>query len=537
MYRLKANSCCDNLLRSALWSLILALWITPFGARAGEDQGGEIGFMGGAVTGDEDLTGQSTDVGISLGVRGGYVFTPSLAWFVDGLYSEFDSNATQGDVQTVSARAGLEYLFNKDKNWSLFLSFGAGWMNFDRSGPSLTDDDFDRFFGSVGVGQRVFTGRRLQLRWEIRADKTITLRSRSTAQDGLGGRGIGQGQILVGLNWSLKKPDGDGDGVADGIDWCSGTPLGARVDVRGCATDADGDGVADGIDRCADTPKGAWVDVRGCATDADGDGVPDGIDRCGDTPQGALVDDRGCATDADGDGVPDGIDQCADTLQGALVDDRGCATDADGDGVPDGIDPCPGTPEGIPIDDRGCALDADGDGVSDSFDQCAGTPQGARVDDRGCALDADGDGVPDGIDQCPDTQMGTVVDASGCVMAWPGIQAGMETVELEGVYFDSGGTILTPDSMMVLDRVVRSLQDWPTLRVEVAGHTDASGSEGYNMRLSIMRAESVRDYLAGQGIDPGRLVVQGYGESQPIADNSTEEGRAKNRRIELRGLD
>ena len=91
--------------------------------------------------------------------------------------------------------------------------------------------------------------------------------------------------------------------------------------------------------------------------------------------------------------------------------------------------------------------------------------------------------------------------------------------------------------VVVLDLVARSLLDWPSVRVEIAGHTDAVGSEASNQRLSQQRAGAVRDWLVARGVDPGRLVARGYGESEPIDDNDTPGGRARNRRVELRRLD
>jgi len=118
--------------------------------------------------------------------------------------------------------------------------------------------------------------------------------------------------------------------------------------------------------------------------DSDCDGVPDDMDECPDTPLGVKVDARGCMLDTDGDGVPDYRDECPGTPKGVIVDERGCPLDTDGDGVPDYRDECPGTPEGVIVDENGCPLDTDGDGVPDYMDECPGTPKGAWVDERGC---------------------------------------------------------------------------------------------------------------------------------------------------------
>ena len=278
--------------------------------------------------------------------------------------------------------------------------------------------------------------------------------------------------------------------------------------------------------------------------DSDSDGVPDSDDDCPDTPRGATVDARGCPKDSDGDGVYDGIDQCPDTPRGATVDSRGCPKDSDGDRVYDGIDQCPDTPRGATVDSKGCPKDSDSDGVYDGIDQCPDTPRGVKVDARGCPLDSDGDGVYDGIDRCPDTPKGTKVDSQGCPIAQPKTPPPLiqqllakEAVVLEGVEFDIDKDTLRPKSHTTLDEVAASLKEWPEVRVEVQGHTDSTGSSAHNDGLSSRRAASVKAYLVSKGVSASRLEAKGYGENHPIADNTTTEGKQKNRRVELHKID
>ena len=255
----------------------------------------------------------------------------------------------------------------------------------------------------------------------------------------------------------------------------------------------------------------------------------DSADKCADTPEGAKVDESGCELDSDGDGVTDSADKCPETPAGAEVDSSGCQPDADGDGVADSADKCPDTPAGAKVDETGCELDSDGDGIVDSADKCPDSVPGAKVDASGCLPDADADGVADAIDLCPDSSPEAEVDVTGC---------GKEAIiTLEGVTFKTGSAQLTPDSLAVLDRVAASLQANPDLKIEVAGHTDSSGNAMLNMELSQSRAESVVEYLVSVGIARERMKAKGYGESRPIADNATVEGRAKNRRVELKRLD
>jgi outer membrane protein OmpA-like peptidoglycan-associated protein len=262
--------------------------------------------------------------------------------------------------------------------------------------------------------------------------------------------------------------------------------------------------------------------------DSDGDGVSDALDRCPGTPKGAKVNASGCELDSDGDGVLDRLDRCPDTPKGAKVNANGCELDSDGDGVVDRLDRCPDTPQGAKVNASGCELDSDGDGVVDRLDRCPDTPQGTKVNAEGCDLDSDGDGVIDRLDQCPTTPAGDRVDAKGCTLP--------KTLVLEGVHFDNDLDILRPDSVAILDEATAILKRYPTLKVEVAGHTDGHGSSAHNIDLSSRRAKAVVDYFIAHGIATDRLSSKGYGETQPVGNNYTEEGRVKNRRVELRPL-
>lgn len=111
-----------------------------------------------------------------------------------------------------------------------------------------------------------------------------------------------------------------------------------------------------------------------------------------------------------------------------------------------------------------------------------------------------------------------------------------QVITLRGIYFDTGKATIRHESYPVLDDALRVLQANPNVIVEIAGHTDSVGSDAYNMRLSDARANSVRTYLISRGIPPNRLIARGYGESMPIASNTTRNGRQMNRRIEFRVL-
>jgi outer membrane protein OmpA-like peptidoglycan-associated protein len=142
--------------------------------------------------------------------------------------------------------------------------------------------------------------------------------------------------------------------------------------------------------------------------------------------------------------------------------------------------------------------------------------------------DADADGVVDSIDLCPETQQGLAVESTGC--------AAGAVIKLEGVNFLYNSHELTDEAQRILDRVAGVISQQTDLRLEVAGHTDATGDPSYNQWLSMQRAEAVMNYLVAQGVNPGHIGAAGYGGQRPIADNTTSEGLRKNRRVELRRL-
>lgn len=137
--------------------------------------------------------------------------------------------------------------------------------------------------------------------------------------------------------------------------------------------------------------------------------------------------------------------------------------------------------------------------------------------------DSDGDGVTDDQDACPGTPAGAKVNARGCE----------EQLVLQGVTFETNSARLTPNSTLTLDSVAEILRRRPNFNIEVRGHTDSTGSDEINTRLSQQRAESVMEYLVSQGVPAERLSAVGYGATQPVASNDTAEGRAQNRRVAL----
>jgi outer membrane protein OmpA-like peptidoglycan-associated protein len=246
--------------------------------------------------------------------------------------------------------------------------------------------------------------------------------------------------------------------------------------------------------------------------------------------------------DTDGDGLYDDKDECprkAEDKDG-FQDEDGCPEeDNDADGIADKIDDCPLEPEDRDgtDDTDGCPdLDNDKDGIADKIDQCPDDPEDADgfEDDDGCPdCDDDQDGVlecPEALDKCP----GEKGDGADGCKKYQLVTVTEDKIELsQTVYFDTNKAVIKKVSFALLDDVARALEDNPTIKVRIEGHTDSQNTNKFNLKLSQKRADAVRKYLIKKGIAKDRMVAKGFGEEVPIADNRTKDGRAQNRRVEF----
>ncbi len=230
--------------------------------------------------------------------------------------------------------------------------------------------------------------------------------------------------------------------------------------------------------------------------------------------------------DRDGDGVPDSLDRCPDTP--GLASLQGCP-DRDGDGIADIDDKCPDV-KGL-AKYQGCPIpDTDGDGINDEEDKCPNVPGVARY--QGCPVpDTDGDGVNDEEDKCPN-EPGPASNF-GCPV--------IDVVVVEkvnkaakNIFFATASSKLLAKSYKSLKDVAQILKDNPSYKIDVDGYTDNTGKDDKNQVLSENRAGSVKTYLISNGVDESRITSTGHGINDPVADNKTAAGRAKNRRVEMK---
>ena len=259
--------------------------------------------------------------------------------------------------------------------------------------------------------------------------------------------------------------------------------------------------------------------------DSDKDGVTDDKDAC--PLLAGPLSTNGCP-DKDNDGIPDISDNCPSMA--GLVKYKGCPIpDSDKDGINDEEDNCPdvaGTKKY-----NGCPVpDTDGDGLNDESDNCP--DKAGTVEFNGCPVpDSDGDGLNDKEDKCP-TESGTK-ENNGCPVIKKEIVEKINYAA-RNIFFDKNSDKLHVKSFASLNEVTVILKAQPKLQLKISGYTDNAGKPNYNLLLSQKRAEAVKNYLVQNGIDMSRIQTTGYGQENAIADNKTAEGRAQNRRVELK---
>jgi outer membrane protein OmpA-like peptidoglycan-associated protein len=416
----------------------------------------------------------------------------------------------------------------------MFYRVGAGYM--------FTDDWWA--LGELSGGARLSTmfenqPRETPLEWLLGVryqgpcDLQFTL---GGAVGSLPGWGTPNFRAFLGVLWAPRDRDQDGDGISDSEDRCPADP-GPREN-GGCPWgDQDGDGLKDNEDKC---PREAGPPENGGCPwgDKDGDGLKDNVDKC--PTEAGPKENGGCPWgDKDQDGIRDNEDKCPELAGPA--ENGGCPYhDADGDGVKDSDDKCPDEPG--PPENDGCPWgDQDEDGILDNLDKC---PKEAEdkdgfEDEDGCPdKDNDKDGIPDEKDKCPDEPetINGVEDEDGCPDEGKQVViVKKEKIEiLQKVHFAYGRAKIRPDSHSLLNQVAQVIQAHREIRkIRVEGHTDSRGTEEYNQRLSQRRADAVKAYLIKRGVDPARLESLGYGESRPIAPNTSDVGREANRRVEF----
>ncbi|MDA9817193.1 PorP/SprF family type IX secretion system membrane protein [bacterium] len=230
--------------------------------------------------------------------------------------------------------------------------------------------------------------------------------------------------------------------------------------------------------------------------------------------------------DRDGDGILDKDDLCPDTP--GLKEYKGCP-DTDKDGLFDAIDDCPKTFG--PKENNGCPYpDTDGDGLLDNNDDCPSIA--GPIENKGCPYkDTDGDGLLDKDDECPKTA--GPIENKGCPVIEKEEQEILNTA-FSNLEFETNLDVIKISSKPALVELSNTLKKKPDWKLKLSGHTDNIGDNDANMILSKKRAESVKRFLASQGIDKSRLQTEFFGESEPISDNATASGRQKNRRVEFK---
>ncbi len=485
-----------------------------------------IGVQGGANLWVNDMNQRKVGIGgdgfirygvsplLSLGVQGGY--EDLKAYQIPIYIPELPENYLKLRATHLSFVVWLHLA--PGRTTAPYIYAGAGAMAYKRSNTLIHIPE-DKYYTTihlpVGVGFESYINNSLSFTMEASArgldDKTENYTFKAIDW---------YGSVKAGLTFYLgsgETDDDDNDGLANAME----EQLGSDPNNP----DTDGDGLKDGeeVRRYKTSPT---------IIDSDADGMRDSDEvfkHRTDPSQG----------DTDGDGLTDG-DEVLKYGTDPLRIDTDSDTLTDGDEV-------------LKYNTDPLKADTDGDGLTDWDEVRSYRTDPANPDTDGDGLtdfeeirtyktdplkaDTDGGGVNDGAEILRKTNpLDPRDDRSPAPRGYQMLEEGGRPVTLEGVSFVSGSANLLRSAEQALERAYRALVSDPTLRVEVAGYTDNLGNPALNRALSLRRAQTVKDWLVRRGIDPSRLIVAGYGSSDPVDTNSTPEGRANNRRVEFHVL-
>ena len=370
---------------------------------------------------------------------------------------------------------------------------------------SINYSAYGRSYNNIGFGLNLKGG---PLQFYVMTDNILSIINPENAK---------HVQASFGLNIVIvPKRDKDEDGVPNKKDDCKNIP--GLAHLKGCP-DKDNDSIIDMNDECPDVPGVGYL--KGCP-DKDHDSITDLKDDCPDVS--GLIAFNGCP-DKDKDGIKDSEDACPD-LAGP-IENQGCP-DTDKDGTLDFIDNCP-TIAG-PKENAGCPWpDTDADGLLDKDDKCPNI-KGPKQN-GGCPyIDTDGDGILDKDDNCPSVK--GVVENKGCPKIEVAAQEVLKTA-FNDLEFIAGSAVIKESSNNSLNELATLLLKKPEWKIQISGHTDNVGNDQSNLILSKKRAESVKAYLVSKNVPAEKVKTLFFGKSKPIASNDSEEGRQKNRRVEM----
>ena len=400
--------------------------------------------------------------------------------------TDLADNSASGTIFGFRAGGLLHYNMGEEASFRPFLwgGFGAETLQITPRGQ-VGDNDFveqDTDFAPImlGIGAKYLVLPELLVRADFRA---VALPDNSGVPNSLSPNW----EFLVGASWVLGAGprDKDKDGIVDEKDKCPMKPedKDGFEDSDGCPDpDNDGDGILDEADKCKDKAedKDGFEDDDGCPDpDNDGDGIEDAKDKCPNKAEDkdGFDDEDGCPDpDNDKDGIPDTDDKCPNKF--GVASEQGCpVVDTDKDGIPDKLDKCPTKPETF-------------NGIKDE-------------------------------DGCPERTKATVIITK------------TEIKILQKVYFEVGKAEIKKKSYELLNTVSAVLNSQMQItEILVEGHTDDTGGDADNLKLSDERAKSVRQYMIDKGVKAERLVAKGFGETAPVCKDVPEllKKKRKNRK-------